>query len=143
MTKRKCQGPCGVVRIETQFSTPRARICVVCKKATARKRARATRLWNFYGITLEEFDAILALQGGVCGGCKQKRSYALNVDHDHNVERALLAHGIDPLLAARGSIRGLLCRRCNKVLRDIRDSIPNLRQLADFLTFPPAKEVLT
>lgn len=131
-----------MTRIETQFSTPRARICNVCKKATRRRTSKAARLGKLYGITIEEYDELFARQGGVCAGCGQKRSYALHVDHDHAVERALLAEGIDPQLAARASVRGLLCRKCNKVLRDVRDSAANLRQLADYVTFPPAKEVL-
>lgn len=87
-----------------------------------------------YDISLEEYEAILAAQGGVCGGCRQPRSYNLQVDHDHAVERE---RGV------RASIRGLLCRRCNKVARDVRDSVAALLGLAAFLENPPAREVLS
>lgn len=140
-TKRVCT-KCEVNRISTQFTSERARVCNPCKKLSTRRSAKAARLWKLYGITIEEYEAILALQGGVCAGCGQKRSYPLHVDHDHAVERALLAQGLEPHLAARGSVRGLLCRKDNKVLRDVRDNASNLRQLADYITFPPAKELL-
>jgi len=75
-----------------------------------------------------------AQQDGRCAVCGEKRGYRLNVDHDHKVEKE---EGV------RTSVRGLLCRRCNKLLRDCRDSIPLLRKLIKYLQAPPAKEVIT
>lgn len=88
---------------------------------------------DVYELTPEEWASVLELQGHVCAGCGQPRSYELNVDHDHKVEKEQ---------GMRASIRGGLCRRCNKVLRDIRDSIPNLLGLAKYLQDPPARKVL-
>lgn len=95
-----------------------------------------------YGITQAEYDAILSAQDGKCAGCGGTRSYSLHVDHDHRHETDLLAAGLSEQDAARQSIRGLLCARCNKVLRDIRDNAPNLVALAHYLSNPPARKVL-
>jgi hypothetical protein len=95
-----------------------------------------------YGITVHEADEILKVQGGVCAGCLGTRRYHLHVDHDHKVEKAQLAEGKSAQSAARASVRGRLCARCNKILRDSRDNPDLLRRLADYLDSPPAKEVL-
>jgi hypothetical protein len=61
-------------------------------------------------------------------------SYTLwSVDHDHLVESEL---------GVRYSVRGLICRSCNKILRDARDSAYLLRRLADYLDNWPSVRVL-
>lgn len=124
---------CKDNRHERFFVGERGRICQRCRKGRASVKARERRLLEVYEVTPEEWAQVLELQGGVCAGCGQPRSYALNVDHDHKVEREL---------GMRASLRGGLCRRCNKVLRDIRDSIDNLLGLAAYLREPPARKVL-
>lgn len=72
------------------------------EKRQARWR-RASLKYNF-GITIEQFDAMLAEQGGRCAMCSaefstgQWKTFA--VDHDHATSR----------------VRGLLCFRCNIAL---------------------------
>lgn len=139
--KRTCTN-CSKTRIATQFATEKARVCTPCKRATARKNARSTRLEKTYGITADEDLAIAVAQGKRCAGCKERRRYFLHVDHDHKVERDLLAKGVPPREAARRSVRGKLCARCNKVLRDTRDRPEVLEGLAAYLRTPPAKAVL-
>jgi hypothetical protein len=68
-------------------------------------------LRKVYGITLEDYDARLALQKGVCAICKQPDSQALSVDHDHKTKR----------------IRGLLCGSCNLGLGSFRDDKTRLK----------------
>ena len=66
-------------------------------------KARAKRLMDNYKLTVDDYDAILAYQGGVCYACGQPEPVAgrrLAVDHDHTT----------------GLVRGLLCSRCNPVL---------------------------
>ena len=62
------------------------------------------REWHLkrkYGLTVEEYDALLANQDGVCGICHRPRgSRRLAVDHDHT----------------SGAVRGLLCSVCNRAL---------------------------
>lgn len=139
--RRRCT-TCHKLRLAKQYSTPGARVCNPCKRAGTRKAARARHLWETYGLTQDEYDAILVEQGQCCGGCKGTRRYALHVDHDHKVQAHLLSRGMDPLDAAKWSVRGLLCARCNKVLRDVRDDAPTLVRLADYLANPPAHRVL-
>jgi hypothetical protein len=71
-----------------------------------RARDSATRrkyhLRFIYGLSLEEYDAMLARQGGVCAICKKPPSKGklLVVDHCH----------------VTGMVRGLLCGKCNSLL---------------------------
>lgn len=75
--------------------------------ATARYHAdpeadRNARFQRLYGITVEEYDRLLAEQGGVCARCKSEPQATLRlaVDHDHKT----------------GEVRGLLCGPCNTYL---------------------------
>ena len=52
-------------------------------------------------ITDEEYEVMLAKQGGRCAICNNPpKVRRLNVDHDHKLMK----------------VRGLLCHRCNRVL---------------------------
>lgn len=72
------------------------------------KRAeRSSYLKRTYGVFIEEYEAMLALQDGGCGMCGRPPSAAISlyIDHDHRT----------------GRIRGLLCFRCNNSLGDLDD----------------------
>lgn len=66
-----------------------------------RETARKNHLRYYYGLTVEDYAALLAAQGGVCAICggppngRSKTRY--HVDHDHDSKR----------------VRGLLCHDCN------------------------------
>jgi len=80
--------------------------------------ARAFNLRRTYGLTVEEYEAMLAAQGGVCAcGNVCATSKRLSVDHDHKT----------------GRVRGLLCRRCNSVLGYVDDDIDLLVTLTEYL----------
>ena len=73
-----------------------------------------------YGITLEEYDNMLAVQGGRCAICSSE--YAgpkgrFHVDHDHETQE----------------IRGLLCHGCNTALGHMRDSTAILESAIQYL----------
>ena len=126
MPTRQCR---GCQRNRTMGATQR--VCDSCQTERRRRTAKDRRLRETYGITLEEFEALLEAQRGSdgqvrCAGCLETRArnYRWSVDHDHQVE---------DLEGVRASIRGLLCRRCNKVLRDVRDSAGILICLAEYL----------
>jgi hypothetical protein len=86
---------------------------------------RATGLRR-YGLTIEEYDALLAAQGGCCAICGRTeaggRHRRLHVDHDHG-----FAHG------DKAGVRGLLCTSCNMGLGRFKDDAVNLRRAADYL----------
>jgi len=95
----------------------------VRKYGKAGKRRRlARRLWRDYGITLQNYEALLAAQNNVCAVCYKKetarsKSCRLSVDHDHTT----------------GLVRGLLCGRCNTALGMTSDSIDIILRLVDYL----------
>jgi recombination endonuclease VII len=66
---------------------------------------RAAGLRWRYGISQEEYDALLAKQGGVCAICRRHSKRRLCVDHCH----------------ITGMIRGLLCRLCNIALGCLKE----------------------
>ena len=65
---------------------------------------------------------MLEYQGGVCAICHDDRSYNLNVDHDHE----------------GGMVRGLLCRRCNRILMYATDRRDIFLRAAEYLDWTPA-----
>ncbi len=130
--KHKAFGLCTPCHSKTrskddQAERDAARYWADPKKATARtmawreanpRQARVNDLRR-YGITPEEYDEILAKQGGVCPGCLgtctvRKR---LSVDHDHET----------------GIVCGLLCDPCNKAKGLAKNSPGNLRRLAQYI----------
>ena len=71
-----------------------------------------------YGVTHDEYLALLEAQGGTCAICHDSaQQRALAVDHDH----------------VTGAIRGLLCDRCNPMLGYARDSIAILEAAIEYL----------
>jgi hypothetical protein len=72
-----------------------------------------------YGITIEQFETMLAAQGGRCAICRKpfRRSFDTHVDHDH----------------ATGRVRGILCSACNNGLGRFRDDPAVLRHAARYL----------
>lgn len=85
-----------------------------CRKYRAVKAdaIRDNELFRKYGITLEQYDAMFEIQGGVCAICGKPETAELNgvpkrlaVDHDHTT----------------GLARGLLCGHCNVGLGALGD----------------------
>jgi hypothetical protein len=94
---------------------------------------RNFELKRHYGITLEEYRAMEAKQGGLCALCgkpplvgkrapgKPQRPPVLEVDHDHITKK----------------VRGLLCHWCNgHVVAGIEKSGASLKQIAHYLGVP-------
>jgi len=90
-------------------------------RASGRKRIadRKSYLKREYGLTVAEYDAMLAAQGGACAVCLRPPTpgISLHVDHDHET----------------GRVRGLLCFRCNNALGDLDDDPGLLRAAARYL----------
>lgn len=84
---------------------------------------RDARLRNLYGVTEEEWNDVLAFQGGGCAICGRKGvTRSLHTDHNHE----------------DGEFRGILCARHNIALRE-GQTVTALRAMADYLEAPPAR----
>jgi hypothetical protein len=105
---------CGRNRDAKFYVGTRGRTCATCRKGRTRLASRDTRLAETYGITEKDYQAILAAQDGRCAICRKAYRYNLDVDHWHALEKDLVNQGYEPILAKRMSIRGLLCKRCNR-----------------------------
>jgi len=99
----------------TIYSSQRA------KTPEGKRERRNVHLKSQYGLTLAEYDTMLAQQSGVCAICSCTESRKtpsggirqLAVDHDHRT----------------GSNRSLLCAKCNTALGNFDDN-PYLLQAA-------------
>lgn len=70
------------------------------------------------GVTIEDYDRLLAAQGGGCAICgNPPKTRRLDVDHDHKT----------------GRVRGLLCFVCNHHLLGKYATAAKLRAAADYL----------
>jgi len=74
-----------------------------------------------YGLTQEEYDRLLAEQGGRCPICLTTEGTdgdgEWSIDHDHET----------------GQVRGLLCGHCNRAIGLLRDNIANLTRAQAYL----------
>jgi hypothetical protein len=77
--------------------------------------SRHYHLKRRYGIGADEFDEMVAAQGGVCAVCG--RPDPEHVDHDH----------------VTGRVRGILCFNCNGGLGQFADDIDRLESAAHYL----------
>lgn len=109
--------------------------CKACKASYTRKRhttphgsrmQHSANLKRLYGVTVAEYDAMFASQGGVCRICKQpeprmkkdgKRRMPLCLDHDH----------------ITGRPRSLLCGGCNNGLGCFKDNAELVHAAALYL----------
>ena len=138
---RRCQR-CEKNR-NVKFFTPRGRICASCRRESARRTAKDGHLQNTYGITHNDYDTMLKVQDGRCAICRGDRKGKFDVDHDHRVEKQMIGEGTDPITARSASIRGLLCKRCNRrLLPASLDSVEILQNAIHYLLDPPAYHVL-
>ncbi len=83
-------------------------------------RQRASHLKRKFGLTLEQYDAMLEAQGGGCFICGRppREDISLHVDHDHST----------------GKVRGILCFRCNNALADFQEDTALLHKAVAYLT---------
>lgn len=98
-----------------------------CSEECSKINARESKLLTRYGISLEEYEIILAFQDGVCYICKRppKPGQVLAVDHNHKTQK----------------VRGLIC------LWDNRHNVAGrsdatILAMADYITNPPAPAAL-
>lgn len=103
-------------------------ICKDCTKEYTLKVKDITtnrRLKKDYGITLEDYNALLKIQNNNCGLCEDPlipnigMSRNSNVDHDH----------------LTGKVRNILCHNCNVGLGHFKDNIDLLYKAIAYLKF--------
>lgn len=85
-----------------------------------------------YGMSVDDFDRLLASQGGGCAICKstervhvvrgEDRLRKLSVDHDHTT----------------GVVRGILCNVCNRAVGLLQDDPALLAEALAYLTRKPS-----
>jgi hypothetical protein len=83
--------------------------------------ARNSRIKTSYGLSPDDFDALLLLQNGGCAICGAKYGRKIKdrlaVDHDH----------------ITGKVRGLLCAKCNRTLGMLTETPQTLRRMAEYI----------
>ena len=117
------------VKTKTKGITTRYRyICKACDRKAKRERDKRTpeqraakHLMNRYGITSEEKENLLRLQGGKCAICPRTeaggRHNVFHVDHCHKT----------------GKVRGLICDRCNRAIGLLDDCEQNCIRASQYL----------
>ena len=107
-------------------------VCKDCKSAYDRKyhsdnrearllTMRNNALLKRFGLTAQDYDEMLAAQGGTCAICPATAGYGgkrLAVDHDH----------------ATGRVRAILCDRCNQILGMAKDDPELLARCAEYIS---------
>ena len=96
-----------------------ARIDAYRQSGKKRIADRKSHLKRTFGITVEDYERMLAEQCGGCAICERppRDDIALHVDHDHRT----------------GMIRGLLCFRCNNALGDLESDPELLSEASGYL----------
>lgn len=103
--------------------TKRYGYCRPCHSVYQRRQ----KLKRVFNISVEEYDAMLDAQGGVCAICERPPGKTrLAIDHEHKT----------------GLIRGLVCPPCNHGLGYWADDIRRLDAAAQYLRTPPAVAAL-
>lgn len=79
---------------------------------------------RYYGLTLSEYEAMVAARGGLCDICHRPETMTqkgnvkrLSVDHDHDT----------------GAVRGLLCSACNRALGFLGDDPERVAEAAAYI----------
>jgi hypothetical protein len=110
--------PCMATGARARYRENRERILAQgrdYRRANPRQR-KDTRLRGRFGISVEEYEAMLAAQGGMCAVCRREAD-PLHVDHCHS----------------GGGVRGLLCLHCNTALGAFEDSVGRLQRAIEYL----------
>jgi hypothetical protein len=148
----------GVGRAVESGGSPKVRRCIDCpekgrrpapfpgprcathdriKRKAAQKRQAARRALRSYGVSPEDYGALLEAQRGRCALCGRRIGVAVRaaIDHDHSC-RVCGGGG------CRECVRGLVDRRCNLMLGTFGDDPVRFEGVAAYLRNPPAKVVL-
>ena len=88
------------------------------------KKQELIRLLRTFGLTIEEYEALMLKQNNCCAICHQPEKQILNgklkrlaIDHCHTTRK----------------VRGLLCQRCNTGIGRFDDNVALLKQAIQYL----------
>jgi hypothetical protein len=83
------------------------------------EKNRASHIKVKYGLTIDEYNAILSAQGNVCAICKRAdwNGKGPHIDHDHETKR----------------VRGILCASCNTAIGFIKENPIIAWAMAEYL----------
>lgn len=111
-TPKFCAECIPLVRADAVARKNAARALETAKDPELRRRKNRESAVRRYGITLEQHDAMLAEQNGLCAICGAapdpngvRAASRLHIDHDHS----------------SGQVRALLCLTCNQGIGYFRD----------------------
>lgn len=116
---KKCgvEKPIESFRVQSSCKNRRGE-CKKCESARHHQnpvKHNATRRNRMYGITDEQYKAMLLAQSGACAICGGSKK--LSVDHCHNT----------------GLFRGILCFHCNTAIGHLGDSFSRVIKAASYL----------
>lgn len=92
------------------------------------KRSRASHLKKAYGLELEDYEALVALQRGKCFICG-------STDPGGKVSRYMESRFAVDHCHETGKLRGLLCKSCNQGLGLFKDNIASLERAILYLRY--------
>lgn len=75
-----------------------------------------------HGITIGEYDKMVAKYDGNCWSCKERP--ATHIDHDHKCCKKAYSCG--------QCIRGILCSQCNTALGLLQDNVDMINKLSEY-----------
>lgn len=102
-----CCKPCKNTRAREAYAAHPERFAAHHRKHNLKFR---------YGLTLEDYDQMVADQHGTCAIC-ERPDLKLCVDHDHGT----------------GRVRGLLCHDCNLAIGKLEDDAARADRAAEYL----------
>lgn len=107
--------------------------CRDCGNAERRARYNPAKMRDYslrkrYGISSDQFDAMLAAQGGCCKACGSPETDGKywHMDHDHDCCPTSTR-------TCGKCVRGILCHGCNTALGNVGDNVERLKKLIDYL----------
>ncbi len=100
--------------------------CKGCARIRIRKSTKKFNLRHVYNISLEEYNAMVEKQQGLCAICgkpeKVFNQYGLRnlcVDHNHET----------------GKVRALLCSHCNHMIGNAKENIETLANAIKYILY--------
>ncbi len=150
--KTRCSS-CGCQLTHENISNPnvknrkfyRCKGCVAkgVRETTKPENQKDYDLRRNYGITYKEYKELLVFQNYTCAICGKENGTgkSLHVDHKHLVNEKKIRDEKGQALI-RNNVRGLLCWPCNSAIAKFKDNPELMKKAADYITSPPAKQIL-